>query len=293
MKLIDHPYADLTAGQWLRGNLHAHTTRSDGERSMQTTIDDYAARGYGFLMISDHDIYSSPEALAECDSRGMVLIPGNEITANGPHLLHVNADRMLDPHKPRQQVLNEARSSRGFIIACHPDFQASFNHCTQEQLAEWIGYLGIEICNAIIARLEGSPLATNKWDVLLSRGRRLWGFANDDCHRAKGDVGLAWNVAYVKERTAAGVTDALASGRFYASTGVNITGISVSANRIRIETSNADRIVALQQHAKRFATADGKSIEVNVPSDATYVRFECFGRGEQMAWTQPFFVVGE
>jgi len=29
---IDHPWARLTGGQWLRGNLHAYTNNSDGER---------------------------------------------------------------------------------------------------------------------------------------------------------------------------------------------------------------------------------------------------------------------
>ncbi len=46
-------------------------------------IDDYAARGYDFLMISDHDIHTSPEDYAALDARGLVLIPGNEITRRG------------------------------------------------------------------------------------------------------------------------------------------------------------------------------------------------------------------
>jgi hypothetical protein len=293
MRIIDHPYTELAGGQWLRGNLHTHTDRSDGERSIQEAIDDHSARGHGFLMISDHDVYTSAEALADCNPRGMVLIPGNEITANGPHLLHVNADRMLEPHKQRQRVLNEARSSRGFIIVCHADWSTNFNHCSIGQMTEWIGYIGMEVYNGIIGRLDGSPCAANKWDVLLSQGRRIWAFANDDSHRAKGDSGLGWNVAYVKERTPEGVADALANGRFYASTGVNITSIQVDELRIRIETANADRIVALQQVAKRFAVVDGNAIEVSVPPDAAYVRFECYGRREQLAWTQPFFIVGE
>ena len=33
MKSLEHPYNDLTGGQWLRGNLHTHTTRSDGDRT--------------------------------------------------------------------------------------------------------------------------------------------------------------------------------------------------------------------------------------------------------------------
>ena len=33
--MIEHPYADLSGGRWLVGNLHAHTTASDGQRDHQ------------------------------------------------------------------------------------------------------------------------------------------------------------------------------------------------------------------------------------------------------------------
>jgi hypothetical protein len=39
----------------LRGNLHAHTTFSDGVRSPAALIEEYEARGYDFLAITDHE----------------------------------------------------------------------------------------------------------------------------------------------------------------------------------------------------------------------------------------------
>ena len=39
----------------LRGNLHAHTTFSDGVRSPAALIAEYEARGYDFLAITDHE----------------------------------------------------------------------------------------------------------------------------------------------------------------------------------------------------------------------------------------------
>ncbi|MCC7191749.1 MAG: CehA/McbA family metallohydrolase [Phycisphaeraceae bacterium] len=298
---ISHPYTDLTGGQWLRGNLHAHSTRSDGERTPQAVIDDYAARGYGFLMLSDHDILSSRDECAEWSRRGMILIPGNEVSALGPHLLHVDADRYVKPSRYRQEVLNQinacgigsesnGKRGRGFAVINHPNWHGNFDHCSIEQLREWTGYIGVEIFNGVICRLEGSPYATNKWDMLLNEGRRIWGFANDDSHAASGDVELGWNTAYVKERTLDGVIDSLVNGRFYCSTGVTISGIHVNGDRIRIETENAQRIVALKNTAQRFAVADASSIEVTVPPRSKYVRFECWGPGEKFAWTQPFFI---
>ena len=291
MNRIENPYGELTDGEWLKGNLHTHTTRSDGTRPHQAVIDDYAGRGYDFLMISDHDIYTSGEDLSHYDARGMVLIPGNEISANGSHLLHVNAGRLIAPCPQRQTVLDEATEEdpQSFLIANHPNWQTLFEHTPLKQLEEWIGYTGLEIYNGVIDRWDGSPYATNKWDMLLSQCRRIWGYAQDDSHAAE-DVGLGWNVVYAKTKTLPGIIDALRHGRFYASNGVVISNIRVVGATICIETENAERIVALQEAGKRFAQTDSNTIEVEIPPEARYVRFECRAKSERFAWTQPIFV---
>lgn len=287
---LEHSCANLTGGQWLRGNLHAHTTLSDGQRPPQEVISDYAGRGYGFLMLSDHDVFASAESLAQWNAGGMVLIPGNEITAHGSHILHVNASRAVPPHMPRQRVLHEiARDAGSFAVIAHPNWLANFDHTTIAQLREWTDYAGLEIYNGVIGCLEGSPYATNKWDMLLAEGRRVWGFAHDDSHRAS-HVELGWNQVYVREKSAPAILEALRAGRFYPSTGVTIESIQVEGPRIRIETADAERIVALCDTARRFHQVDDRTIEVEVPATAKYVRFECWGRGERMAWTQPFWI---
>jgi hypothetical protein len=289
---IENPYGSLKGGRWLKGNLHAHTTNSDGKASPQEVLDRYAELGHDFLMISDHDIYTSAEDHAKWDAKGLILIPGNEISRNGPHVLHVNANRKIEPDALRQRVISQAVAAGGFIIVAHPNWQGAFDHCSIQKMSEWIDYTGMEIYNGVISRLDGSPYATNKWDILLTADRRIWGFANDDSHRPETDIGLGWNVAYVTDESVNGVVEALSAGRFYGSTGVEITDIKVTGNRIRIATRNARRVVALQQVGKRIAVADSNEIEVEVPENAKYVRFECWGDGEQFAWTQPFYCSG-
>ena len=289
--MIEHPYQDLSGGRWLVGNLHTHTTASDGHRDHQSVIDDYAGRGYGFLMISDHDTYTALDDYSQYDAQGMIMIAGNEITANGPHMLHVGADDRVEPHEDRQAVIDEVKSTGGgLVIFNHPNWHVDFNHCPHELLERCEGYAGLEIYNGVISRLEGSPYATNRWDMLLTRGRRVWGYAHDDSHTASGDVGLGWNAAYVKEETPAGVVEALRAGRFYASTGVEINAIEVAGNTIRIETENAQRIVALRRGAVRCGVAEGREIELEMQEGMGYVRFECWGAGEGFAWTQPFLI---
>ena len=289
--MIENPYGNLEGGRWLVGNLHTHTTASDGQRDHQAVIDDYAGRGYGFLMISDHDIYTALDDYQQYDFQGMIALAGNEITANGSHMLHVGAVDRVEPHADRQRVIDEVNAiGGGLILFNHPNWHANFNHCPQELFECCEGYAGLEIYNGVISRLKGSPYATNRWDMLLTQGRRVWGFANDDSHAATGDVGLGWNVAYVTEETADGVVEALRAGRFYASTGVEINEIWVEGNTIGIATENAERILALRDGAERFAVADGRDIQVEVPEGTGYLRFECWGAGEGFAWTQPFFV---
>jgi hypothetical protein len=291
MTMIEHPYIDLTGGKWLKGNLHTHTTVSDGQRTHQEVIDEYASRGYDFLMISDHDVYTSTEELEAFDNQGLILLPGNEISVGGPHMLHVGATEFVEPDTDRQNVIDNVLKGRGFVIFNHPNWQMGFNHCPQGVLERHSGYMGLEIYNGVISRLEGSPYATNRWDLLLGSGRKVWGFGNDDTHRVNGDTELGWNVVYVKGNDPWDVVDALRKGRFYVSTGVAINRIKVEGMRIELETENASRIVALGDFGKRFEQIDGKSISVEVPTGTSYVRFECWGTGESFAWTQPFYVV--
>ncbi|MCF7687363.1 MAG: CehA/McbA family metallohydrolase [Cephaloticoccus sp.] len=290
---IENPYAGMETRQWLRGNLHAHTTASDGRKPIQDVINSYATLGYDFLMISDHDIVTGPADYAKLDPRGLILIPGNEVTRNGPHLLHVGADQRIEPDADRQLVINAINAGPGFAVINHPNWEHDFNHWSFDQLDEWQNYLGMEIFNGTIGRLDGSPYATDKWDRLLSRGRRIWGFANDDSHLPVEDVGLGWNMVGTTDRSVAGLMDAMRRGCFYGSTGVNITAIAVTGNRIRVETENADRILAYHQTGMEFARVDANAIEIEVPTRARYVRFECLGRGGRAAWTQPFYLEAE
>ena len=285
--VVRNPYRN--EGQtWLKGNLHTHTTESDGPYSPQETIDTYAARGYGFLMLSDHDHFTD---IAGLDPRGMALIPGNEISANGPHLLHVNARTRLEPNPDRQAVIDAINADGGFAIFNHPNWEDSFNHCPQEKLETWQDYVGIEIYNGVISWLPGTPLATDRWDRLLAQGRRIWGYANDDGHKAS-DLAIAWNVVQAESGNVEDVVRALLEGRFYASTGVVIERIAAYGRTIHVETANAHCIVAHSDYAFREAFVEATSMTFVVPEDTAkhYVRFECWGSGQQMAWTQPFFI---
>lgn len=289
---ITHPYENLNGGSWLRGNLHTHTTNSDGNRNMQEVINTYADLGYQFLSISDHDIFTDRTIYDNIDNKGLILLPGNEISNRGQHLVHVNGDRRIEPHADRQRVIDDVNSTQGFIVVAHPNFTSDFNHCPFDLFQQWTGYVGMEIFNATVGRCEGSPYATNKWDMLLSEGRRPWGFAHDDAHFMPGniDVGVGWNMVYSDSSNAENIVTSLRDGRFYCSTGVVIKTIQVEGTEIIIKCKNASRIVGITLNGQRIAWSDSGAIKLDVSELSGYVRFECWGDGESNAWTQPFIL---
>ncbi len=82
---------------WLRGNLHAHTTFSDGVKDPAHLIAEYEALGYDFLAITDHENWiddSYWRALPKLSSR-LLLFHGVEM--NWPrfdqHIGRVVGDR--------------------------------------------------------------------------------------------------------------------------------------------------------------------------------------------------------
>ena len=61
-------------GVWLRGNLHMHTTRSDGRVSVEEAIARYERAGYDFIAVTDHWVRSEKGTTAG----GMLLLSGCE-----------------------------------------------------------------------------------------------------------------------------------------------------------------------------------------------------------------------
>lgn len=285
------PYAE--EGMWLRGNLHAHSTNSDGVRAPNRVVEDYAARGYDFIAISDHDTFTVPTETAL--EAGIVELPAVEVSANGPHTLHIGATEVIPPHEDQQKVVDAVHDDGGVVVAAHPNWQAGFSHWPQAELEQITGFTGIEIYNGLIEHHPGAAIATDRWDQLLSAGRRVWGFANDDSHRP-WEVAQGWNVVQAEERTLEAITEALATGRFYASTGVTVKQIDISGAELTIETADADRIRLITDHGVVQQTVSGSTATFIIPEQLVYreeheyVRIECAGRGGDMAWLQPFFL---
>jgi hypothetical protein len=283
-----NPYAQRE-GQWLRGNLHTHTSPASpcGQVALARVLDQYTDAGYDFIAISDHMVYT-PAA----DAR-MTLIPGIEWnSAAGEHTGLYGAVVQARPEccttTGQDDVLQMAVEAGGLAILNHPNWQYRPHYHREELLAAG-PYDGVEIFNGVIKRLEGYEIATDKWDYLLAQGRRVLGFASDDYH-IESDIAQGWIMVRATERTPLAILQAIQSGNFYASSGVTITDIRREGDRVEIDTADADEIQILGEGGRLLHTVTARNAAFDLSdTDWSYIRFTAFGHGAAMAWTQPFF----
>ena len=97
-----------------RVDLHCHTTASDGGLSPKDLVARAASLGIEVLAITDHDTTEGlPEALAEAQRHGVVLVPGVEISAvSGREEIHLLGYFVNPEDAGLQALLARAREAR-------------------------------------------------------------------------------------------------------------------------------------------------------------------------------------
>ncbi|MCS6830043.1 MAG: CehA/McbA family metallohydrolase [bacterium] len=284
MPIRYNPYAQRYS-LWLKGNLHTHTTLSDGELSPDDTLDVFLRRGYDFVALTDHDVIATAD---EARYPQILVFPGVEHSAQ-QHILRVNVTSTLPHDLSYQSVIDLTLQQGGLVILNHPNWGESFNHWRDSQLFHLERYHGIEIYNNVIEYLEGSPYALDRWDKLLSEGRQVWGYANEDTHRVL-QIGSAWNAVNVRERSKEAVLSALREGRFYASTGVVIEEVVVDDGVYRVNTRNACELRLITLRGQVVERVSGSQATFFLNKASGYARVEAIGEGQARAWTQPVFL---
>jgi predicted metal-dependent phosphoesterase TrpH len=123
--------------------LHAHTTWSDGDLTVQELCDLYGRRGFDVLAVTDHTIRIHTEVTAELFDEylaeigaeaerartlyGLVVLPGLELTWDDPdpmqsaHAVAVGLDRFVDlTTHSLESALAAARAQGAALVAAHP-----------------------------------------------------------------------------------------------------------------------------------------------------------------------------
>ena len=338
---IVSPYSGIDwerYGQY-KAALHTHTSRSDGRNTLAQMVEEHYAQGFDILAITDHNVlnrdwtsgphaltqerYSEIRAGADRGGRGMLRIPLTNEQSRGQHLNTFFADFNNARGDNLRRTIERAERLGGLSHINHPGrytggrrsgergVNASNNPRTVQGYVdlfmEFPSLLGLEIINR---RDRESINDRILWDNILRKtipqGRFVWGFSNDDSHRAR-DVGYSFNMFIMPENTLEHFRDALVHGRFFAAARVSrrelgqdfigsgpvpaIRNIVVDQD-IALITISAEHYTAIDWIYGGEVIVQGAAINIaeHQCEIGSYVRATIIGPGG-IVFTQPFAVV--
>jgi hypothetical protein len=286
MRLVSpYPGGRMT---WLKGQLHVHSTYSDGADPPGEVIRDYEARGYDFIAFTDHNAVPPKEELEVATA--MVVIPGEEYRcarrAGDQELGVVGVEERLPAELDHAQCIDAAVASGGFVVFNHPTWH--IHHWPVFKMLKLGRAHALEVYNAVCDWLPGASECSDKWDRLLTCGCRLWGVATDDAHHAD-HRDRAW-VMVAAERSRQAIIAALKAGCFYASSGVQIDSIRLDGNVLRVEAPDAQEVRFFADRGSMRHREPGPEASYEIRDEDIFVRAELYGQGATKAWTQPVLV---
>jgi len=285
-----NPFSDVE-GEWYRGNLHTHTTESDGRLSPQEVSEFYRSRGYDFLCLTDHEKASDPAGLSRED---FLVFTGVETGSNSSrhHIVGIGL-RELGPF-PRQETAQKAidkiRSLGGLVFIAHPYWSA----LVDADIRNLENIEGIELYNTGCEVEIGRGFSTVHWDNLLSSGMPLNGFAVDDAHRYTDDAPGGWVWVKAPSLTEKDILESIQKGYFYASTGPRIEDIRIEGNTVSVVCSPVDTVTFHSRgpsgnSVHRFGEAMLTHARHEFKDEHQYVRIECVDGGGRKAWSNPIY----
>lgn len=285
-------------GRWMRGNLHLHTTESDGELQPQQAVDGYRKQGYDFLAITDHDVVTDMD---ELDGGGMTLIPGVEIAPPGGDLGQTIHCVGIGPSDvPERREDDTARQAIGRLNdLCEVTFVAhpSWSSLTFADILPIEGIIGVEVFNFTCRRGVGRGTSEVQWDALLARDRRLFGLAVDDAHVHYDDLYGGWIMLKAEQSTREAIYEALRAGHFYATQGPTIEHVEFDGDTLHVQCSPAMECFAVCPMPGKGWTSWREDpgpdpiseFELNLKPGTDPVRIVIVDREGRRAWTNPYW----
>ena len=298
-------------GRWFKGNLHAHSTVSDGTKTPAERAQMYRAHGYSFLALTDHNVFASYPELCTPD---FLMIPGTERDVLNKYesyfCLHAvgiseksvpeKVEQQLTrysaqgPDKPWQELIDEMRQSGQLVILAHPLWSRN----TPEQFCKLSDYVGIEVYNNLCEVDSHTGRADYFIDCCLRAGKKVFLFAQDDCHGIPSinggrDTFGGWIQVKAPALTHEDLIRSIKAGSFYASTGPEIYDFGVDdEGQVYIDCSPCAEIhfVAYKYRAPSLLGSNLTHGEYLPPEGQYYVRCECIDQAGKVAYTNPIYL---
>ena len=183
--------AQISAGTWYKGDLHSHSTYSDGDSSVAEVIASAEAKDLDFFALTDHDTSMAGNPLHWLDpayhSNTLPLLYGVEWTTPKGHA-NLWATSPFDYSQIWQA--NRARDALAALNSAHDQGALfSINHPASILNSNWDYPVydaidSIEVWNAMY-RLPGVNRWAGHcvWDNLRKSGRRIPGIGGSDTHQ--------------------------------------------------------------------------------------------------------------
>ncbi len=276
-----------------RGNLHMHTTQSDGRKTPQEAMAAYRAQGYDFLALTDHRVVTCTDGAPE----GLVVLSGIELdyvlADQWVHLLGIGVSPEIEqrclPRGTVQEGIDLIRACGGLAVLNHPAWSLN----TPELIASLRGLSAAEVWNSVSTlpynadRADSSSLL----DVAAAHGALLPLMANDDTHYYDVEFARGWNMVQAEEKTAAGILAALAAGRYYATQGPDFRQVEITDGTVRVQCSPVESIVFYSNvpwTPNRCQTGHGMTEAVyEITGRERFLRVQLTDAQGRSAWCRP------
>lgn len=276
-----------------KGNLHAHTTLSDGRKGPEEVIQIFKDHGYDFLALTDHRKW-----FPGYEDEQILVIPATEFDRNfiseaPEHAYHITGVGLTKPipqdnSMSPQEIVDAIQKDGAFCTLAHP----AWSLMTAKECLDLKGYDAIEIYNTISEIYSGRGFSDLYADLMASRGRYPLLTAVDDCHYYDRDHCKGYVMVQAKARTREDILASLKQGRFYATQGPFIFQITRHDDRVEVTTSPAVKITFMTNklydgHRTSYAP-EGETItsaSYTMNGSDRYVRIEVRDEEGKTAWS--------
>jgi len=288
-------------GRFYRGNLHGHSTNSDGAWRPAEYCRQYRQNGYDFVALTDHcteshgfDISDTREYRDDDFTTliGAELHPGQIESGSPWHLLAVGIPLDFETRREGDtgaSVARRAMAAGAFLAATHPNWYA-FSVADFETLD---AAHAVECYNGAADSASDRGYSWHYIDLLLHRGHRVAAIAVDDVHASGeySDFMRGWVYVKAEALTPEALLRALKAGHYYSSTGAQLHNVELRGRaKLVVECSPARQILvtgegagALRISGEGLRGAEFDLSEVESRWLRVTVRDEAGGR----AWTHP------